>query len=74
MDLITIDSFIIDKTNLHDNNNIIAKINVDNKMNNLRNSSKIDDLANCVVSKIHEYKNIYLKKTHGGRINILSEC
>ena len=72
MDLITVDSFIIDKTNLHDNNNIIAKINVDGKMNNLRNSSKIDDFANHVVSKIHDNKHIYLQKTHGGRINILS--
>lgn len=63
------DSFIIDKKNLCNNEHTIAKIHT--TINELQNSSKLDDFTNFVVTTLYEKKHIAILKSYGGRIKIL---
>lgn len=61
-------SLVIDKKIR--NEKPIGKIVIPNS-ENLQDSSKIEEFSNFVVEEIYKLGNIYIKKSYGGRINII---
>jgi len=63
------DSFIIDKRNLYDNSQLIAKIYT--KTSHIKDTFKIEEFTNKIITELYNKKHINITKAYGGRINIL---